>query len=568
MRVQVNSLTAIAPTQGNINEATATATSTGMFFGVITGTPRPFREPGIQLPDPLPAGSPCCVPRFDSNPEILGINSLGQAGSSALNVTTGAVVTKIVGPLDFAERYYTVDPDPSTPPAVTNNNLTFTAVPQADTSELTVASFNMQRFFDTVDDPATSDAVLTAAAFATRLNKASLAIRNVLRYPDVIGVEEMENIGTLQAVADKVNSDAVTAGDLNPNYQVYLAEGNDIGGIDVGLLVKSVQVNVIDVVQYGKDLTFADPVDNSVDVLNDRPPLVLRATSKSFSFTVIVNHLRSLSGLDGDDASARRIRAKREAQAEYLANLIQGFQNANPDANIVSIGDYNSYQFNDGYADVIGVIKGTPANADQVVTRPAIITNPKLTDLVETLAEGQRYTYTFSGSAQVIDHILVNQNMVSRLSRFAIARNNADFPEVYRNDAMRSERVSDHDMPVGYFKVATPSTTLTASIVAKFGPSMARQWTLAVRNPNPTASNNTILNNFALTETVGAACAPAVSMPLSMIGRIPGGGSTSFVNVQIDFSGCPADARFTVTAGISGNDGAAQGSLTSTDQVQ
>jgi hypothetical protein len=53
-----------------------------------------------------------------------------------------------------------------------------------------------------------------------------------------------------------------------------------------------------------------------------------------------------------------------------------------------------------------------------------------------------------------------------------------------------------------------------------------------------------------------------------MIGRIPGGGSTSFVNVQIDFSGCPADARFTVTAGISGNDGAAQGSLTSTDQVQ
>jgi predicted extracellular nuclease len=33
MRVQVNSLTVVAPTQGTINEPTATSTSTGMFFG-------------------------------------------------------------------------------------------------------------------------------------------------------------------------------------------------------------------------------------------------------------------------------------------------------------------------------------------------------------------------------------------------------------------------------------------------------------------------------------------------------------------------------------------------------
>ena len=43
--------------------------------------------------------------------------------------------------------------------------------------------------------------------------EASLAIRNVLRYPDVLGVEEMENLPTLQALANKVNSDAATAGD-------------------------------------------------------------------------------------------------------------------------------------------------------------------------------------------------------------------------------------------------------------------------------------------------------------------------------------------------------------------
>ena len=119
-------------------------------------------------------------------------------------------------------------------------------------NEFTVASFNMERFFDTMNDPAISDVALTPTAFNNRLNKASLAIRNVLRTPDIIGVEEMENLTTLQAVAAKVNADAVAAGEPNPNYQAYLVEGNDIGGIDVGFLVKSSRVTVVDVTQFGK----------------------------------------------------------------------------------------------------------------------------------------------------------------------------------------------------------------------------------------------------------------------------------------------------------------------------
>ena len=56
MRVQVNSLTVMGPTQGSLNEPTAISTSNGFFYGVITGIARPFREPGIQQPDPLPVG--------------------------------------------------------------------------------------------------------------------------------------------------------------------------------------------------------------------------------------------------------------------------------------------------------------------------------------------------------------------------------------------------------------------------------------------------------------------------------------------------------------------------------
>jgi hypothetical protein len=66
MRVHVDQVVVVAPTQGTINEANATASTNGVYFGVIPTIARPFRERGVEVPDPLPAGSPCCVPRFDS----------------------------------------------------------------------------------------------------------------------------------------------------------------------------------------------------------------------------------------------------------------------------------------------------------------------------------------------------------------------------------------------------------------------------------------------------------------------------------------------------------------------
>lgn len=462
MRVQVASFTVVAPTGGTIAEATATATSNGIFYGVVTGTPRPFREPGIALPDPLPAGAPCCITRWDANPEIIAVASRAFTGSSSIDVATGAVLLNLVGVLDYSSRHYTIDVDVSTRPTIINNNQTVTAVPLPGNNEFTVASFNMERFYDTFND-AGADVVLTAAALSNRLSKVSLTIRNVLHYPDIVGVVEVENLAVLGLIAARVNSDAVAAGDFNPGYQPYLQEGNDPGGIDVGFLVKTPKVTVLDVTQYGKNTTFINPADNQPDLLNDRPPLVLRATINGanrtpFPVTVIVNHLRSLNGVD-DPVDGFRIRAKREAQAEYLATLIQGFQTVDTTAHIIAVGDFNSFQFSDGYVDMIGVINGTPVPANQVLTPPAIITAPPLTNLVETLPPDQQYTYVFDGSAQVLDHVLINRNLLNKFSRFHIAHVDADFPEIYRNDPTRPERISDHDAPVAYFKLSDPLIT-------------------------------------------------------------------------------------------------------------
>ncbi len=469
MRVHVDVMTVSGPTDGNLNEANATSTSNGVFFGVIAGIPQPFREPGVQLPDPLPAGAPATVTRWDTNPEILRVNTAVQSGSTVLDVTTGATVTNLTGPLDFNSRFYSILTDPNS--ATASGNMSAVPVPVAASNELTIANFNMERFFDTVKDAGTSDVALTATAFANRLNKASLAIRNVLNTPDVIGVEEMEHQSTLQALADKVNSDATAAGQPSPNYQAFLVEGNDIGGIDVGLLVKGT-INVISVEQLGKDTTFVQP-DGTTALLNDRPPLVLTATASqpnsdtSLPFTMVVNHLRSLLSID-DPVDGPRVRAKREAQAEFVANLLQSHQSAGE--NVIQVCDCNAFEFSDGYVDVMGTILGHPVPADQVVLASPDLVDPDFTDLVTTLPHDQQYSYDFNGSHQVLDHVVVSQSFLAKLSRFAIARNDADFPEVFRNDPNRSERISDHDMPVAYFTLpeATPPVLhLPANITAE-----------------------------------------------------------------------------------------------------
>ncbi len=463
MRVRVNSLTVVAPTQGSITEQSATVSSNGLFYGVVTGVARPFREAGIDASIDPPAGAPANVPRFDTNPERLRIDSDTQPGAAKINVAAGEIVSNIVGPLDYAFVTWSIYPDAAAPPTVSNIKSAI-PVPQPSADEFTVSSFNMQRFFDTTDDPNTSDPVLTQTAFNGRLNKASLAIRNVMLSPDVIGVEEMENLTTLQAVAAKVNSDAMTAGQPNPNYQAYLIEGNDVGGIDVGFLVKSTRITVVNVTQFGKTTTYTEP-GGSQALLNDRPPLILRATIQPaigapLPFTVIVNHLRSLSKVN-DPVDGNRVRTKRRAQAEYLANLIQARQTADPTEKIISIGDYNAFQFNDGYVDSIGTIKGTPTPSDQVTLASLDLVNPDLTDLLDYLPANERYSFTFDGNAQVLDHELVNNQMLAILNRVAYARNNADFPEIYYADFTRPERISDHDIAVSYFSLTGRGGTQT-----------------------------------------------------------------------------------------------------------
>src|ERR1700722_8754673 len=113
-----------------------------------------------------------------------------------------------------------------------SGNVVFTAVPDKTSTEFTIASTNLEHFYNTTQDPngppGASSTNVDPTAFANRLKKLSLGFRTVLNLPDIIAVEEMLNLSTLQQVAAQVNTDAMTQSGVNPGYTAYLQEGNDV----------------------------------------------------------------------------------------------------------------------------------------------------------------------------------------------------------------------------------------------------------------------------------------------------------------------------------------------------
>nr|WP_298155614.1 lamin tail domain-containing protein [uncultured Pseudoxanthomonas sp.] len=507
MRVSVAQSVAIAPSGGSLDENDALSFSDGVFHVALPGVARPFREPGIAVMDAitLPAGKN--PPRFDTNQERLMVRSRGQVGAQPLSVDTGAEVAGLLGVLDYFAGTWALLPDVATPPTVTGGRLP-EAVNDASYDEVTVGSFNLLRLFDEVND-SNGAVTLTPEALDKRLAKAALAICDYLKAPDILGTVEVENLRVLQLLAERI--DATCA--ARPGYVPYLQPGNDVGGINVGFLVSSrltadglPRVEVLDVAQFGKETTLANP-NGTTSLLNDRPPLRLRArvhqdATSSYPLTVIVNHLRSLNdindtlpGSSGWATGGERVRVKRGAQAVYLAQLVQEMQQANPDEKIVLVGDFNAFEFNDGYVDVMGIIRGDAAAEDQVLTyMPSPVTTP-LVDGSQLIADpAQRYSYSFEGNAQTLDHVLVNESLVMDAAlRVDHARINADFGVDNFGDATLAVRSSDHDpvrlsIRVPSFARADLSATVSADrATANVGETV--RYTATVRNAGPGAAS-------------------------------------------------------------------------------
>jgi uncharacterized protein len=548
MRMHADTVVSVAPT----NEF-------GETFTVLDGVARPLREPGIEFglpvpPDPTTNTTDCCIPIWNKNPERIMIDSDGLAGATPISVTTNVTLSNITGPLDFTFGDYKIDPE--TPPTQSSANMSALPVPTPTAGEFTVAGYNIENFNNN----------------ATQRQKAALAIRDVLHLPDVIGTIEIFELTGLQALAAEIESIS------GVHYEARLIEADGNPGDadqDVGFLIKTSRVQIDSVTQIEKAgcnglppncNTFTDPNTGNPALLNDRPPLVLRATVDAATLNprpviIVVNHLRSFIDIELVTGEGPRVRAKRKAQGEFLADLLQELQTDNPGIPVMSIGDYNAYQFNDGYTDPIATAKGTPTTDDQMVVddSPDLVT-PNFINLTDTLPADQQYSFIFEGTPQAIDHMLLNTVAASYVQRYHIARNNADFPEVpgsmFLNDATRPERNSDHDMPVAYFKFPKASTTTTVSdATAVFSPTdQSVTLTANVTTAAGTVNEGTV--TFTVTDAgnnvIGSPVVGNVSGGVATASyTLPGGTTPQALTIKGEFSGGTFTAASNDTATLS-----------------
>jgi uncharacterized protein len=109
-----------------------------------------------------------------------------------------------------------------------------------------------------------------------------------------------------------------------------------------------------------------------------------------------------------------------EVQRHKIANVVNDFieevVSENPSANIVSVGDFNDFQF----SETLKIHEGE-----------------HMTNMINTVDKADRYTYLFQGNSQVLDHILVS-NHLADTTKTDILHINADFTDM-------AGRASDHD---------------------------------------------------------------------------------------------------------------------------
>lgn len=337
----------------------------------------------------------------------------------------------------------------------------------------TVASMNVENLFDRIDNPDKDDQRPSVSDLSSHMTRISSAIRDQLKLPDVITVAEAENESILQELAKR--PEIKSAG-----YKVKLLEGPDRRGINVGLLYRGDSVTVNDVRQANKMIDEnkgskgglvdgdADSQPSEQKPLFARPPLIADLTVKkggqSQDFTIIANHLMSKFSPLGLPTDPTRV-----LQTKFLGSLVDDLQKANPGRGIVVMGDMNDTE---------------KSRAMKALEGPK--SNKRLVNLGATqVPRGERYTYSFEGRSELIDHIFTTPQLAKQVQTAGIRHFNADIPYSARWNTMPFGS-SDHDVPYATFqlnKPVDPAKPLQAAVAATRGALAAQPKTASLKAP-------------------------------------------------------------------------------------
>lgn len=337
---------------------------------------------------------------------------------SWLSVNQGDRLSDISGVLSYQYGEFSVLLKLTKTPTVEAAALAPT-VPQPLAGTLTIAAYNLENFFDPIDDPLKQDDVPSAAQYAAGLDARAVSIARYLGSPDVLGVEEAENLQVLQDLAAHPEL-------LPAAYRPLLIEGADSRGIDVGLLYRADRLWLrssearqgCTTIQASASAAPCPLPGGQGYALFARPPLVVKLESLASGerLTIIVNHFKAQEDGTVDDQL-------RLASAAHVKALVDEMKSAEPEAAVVVLGDLNDFEDS------------------------ATLAQLKAGGLVDLHGRnGERpYTYVYRGLAQVLDFALVDPALVPRVVDFRPVHINVDFGAPAPGTAGAGLHASDHD---------------------------------------------------------------------------------------------------------------------------
>ncbi|WP_199096482.1 lamin tail domain-containing protein [Dyella sp. ASV21] len=424
---------------------------------------RSLRLPGVRYGVQVPAGVQ--LPNWSGNPEVFKMNTADFGAVPANTPLVAGSTFRAEGVISYDFGAYTFIPTSITlKHAAEMPRAVSPTAPYA----LRIGAFNTERFcdsnFNTTFTCSGNSKEPTDVEVALKTQRLSAYIGSVLKLPDVLSVEEVKSLPLLQGLARQLSDD------YRAKYEAYLLPGHDPSGINVGFLVRSDRVRVVSIQQLGADERWDDNGQNSF--LHDHPPLLLTAEARGLRFHVISVHMKARTNVDKDDSTAVRDRQKRFLQASSLARQVQRLQTVAPWQPLLVVGDFNAYQFSDGWVDVVGLISGKYKDSENQLKLGKNLVYPALWNAVESVPQNDRYSFLFtekfgpiqgytqagtgnSGrevpTVQVLDHALLNPVARLRLLKMQYGRADLDAPAqaiadaATATDASKAIGVSDHD---------------------------------------------------------------------------------------------------------------------------
>jgi predicted extracellular nuclease len=260
--------------------------------------------------------------------------------------------------------------------------------------EYTIAFYNVENLFDTINDPIKWDddftpegkLKFTSERYEDKLEKLSKVLFAIdsLSLPTIIGLCEIEN---RLVIEDLCKEKAL----IDVNYKIAHAESPDKRGIDCALIYKSEDFKYLNHEVIGIQFPW-EPTYTTRDILHVEGILGRKDTVHIF-----VNHWSSRRG--GQEKSEKN----RVFVAEQLRKSIDQIQDKNPLAKIIIMGDFNDEPNN------VSVTNTLNAGNNQSSTNPSDLYN-----LVYNMDVKGKGTYNYRGNWNMLDHLIVSNSLINQ----------------------------------------------------------------------------------------------------------------------------------------------------------